>query len=264
LKRASAPPPHRKSGRVRTARLGLGLSLFLFAAVSIGVGGAGAYPMPPTPMPKATPTPSPQPTGNVLPFDSTLLFVLDDPISSKGAKAGQIVRAHLKSALVVGGRAVAPAGTPEQIRIVDASPADIADTYGFVDIYYEPLALPDGRSLPLRAPVARLEPRVSAGHESTVGAEDTVGDIFVPYYPLWQIFRHGKNFVLLTGSELPARTEATISAQANGSIAIVTPPPIPPRNETPNSAFPVIPMATPIGGTPQPRRLPTPAPTPTV
>ncbi|HVR45171.1 MAG TPA: hypothetical protein VMT95_00815 [Candidatus Binatia bacterium] len=213
-------------------------------------------------MPKATPTPSPQPTGNVLPFDSTLLFVLDDPISSKGAKAGQMIRAHLKTALVVGSRTVAPAGAPEQIRIVDASPADIADTYGFVDIYYEPLALPDGRMLPLRAPVARLEPRVSSGHESTVGAEDTVGDIFVPYYPLWQIFRHGKNFVLLSGSELPARTEATISAQPSGSIGIVTPPPLLPGNETPNSAFPVLPMATPIGGTPQAARLPTPSPKP--
>jgi len=49
-----------------------------------------------------------------------------------------------------------------------------------VDIFFEPLALPDGRVLPLRAPVARLEPRDSAGHESTVEAEDTVGDIFVP------------------------------------------------------------------------------------
>ncbi len=213
-------------------------------------------------MPKATPKPSPQPTGNVLPFDSTLAFVLDDPISSKGAKAGQIVRAHLKSALVVGGRSVAPAGTPEQIRIVDASPADIADTYGFVDIYFEPLTLPDGRTVPLRAPIARLEPRVSSGHESTVGAEDTVGDIFVPYYPLWQIFRKGKNFVLQSGSELPARTEATISAQPNGTTAIVTPPPLAPANETPTSAFPVIPMATPIGGTPQPAHPPAASPKP--
>ncbi len=218
--------------------------------------------MPPTPMPKATPKPSPQPTGNVLPFDSTLAFVLDDPISSKGAKAGQIVRAHLKSALIVGGRSVAPAGTPEQIRIVDASPADIADTYGFVDIYFEPLALPDGRTLPLRAPIARLEPRVSSGHESTVGAEDTVGDIFVPYYPLWQIVRKGKNFVLQSGSELPARTEATISAQPNGTTAIVTPPPLAPANETPTSAFPVLPMATPIGGTPEPKHLPAASPKP--
>jgi hypothetical protein len=218
--------------------------------------------MPPTPMPKATPSPSPQPSGNVLPFDSTVLFVLDDPISSKGAKAGQMIRAHLKSALVVGGRTVAPAGTPEQIRIVDVSPADIADTYGFVDIYFEPLALPDGRILPLRAPVARLEPRVSNGHESTVEAEDTVGDIFVPYYSLWQIFRHGKNFVLKPGSEVPARTEATISSQPDGTIGIVTPPPLAPASYVPTSAFPVIPMATPIGATPRPENLPTPSPKP--
>ena len=213
-------------------------------------------------MPKPSATPSPQPTGNVLPFDSTVLFVLDDPISSKGAKTGQMVAAHLKNALVVGGRTVAPAGAPEQIRIVDVSPADIADTYGFVDIYYEPLALPDGRMLPLRAPVARLEPRVSNGHESTVEAEDAVGDIFVPYYSLWQIFRKGKNFVLKAGSELPARTEATISAQPNGTIAIVTPAPLAPGSYVPNSSFPVIPMATPIGGTPRPKTLPTPSPKP--
>jgi hypothetical protein len=218
--------------------------------------------MPPTPMPKASPTPSPQPSGNVLPFDSTVLFVLDDPISSSAAKAGQMIRAHLKSALVVGGRTVAPAAAPEQIRIVDVSPADIADTYGFVDIYYEPLPLPDGRLLPLRAPVARLEPRVSSGHQSTVEAEDTVGDIFVPYYSLWQVFRKGKNFVLKAGSELPARTEATISAQPNGTIGIVTPPPLTAGSYVPNPSFPVIPLATPIGGTPPPKRLPAPSPKP--
>jgi hypothetical protein len=195
-----------------------------------------------------------------LPFDSTLLFVLDDPISSKSSKAGQIVRAHLKNAIVVGGRIVAPAGAPAQIRIVDSSAADIADTYGFVDIFFEPLALPSGRTLPLRAPIARLAPRVSSGHESTVGAEDTVGDIFIPYYPLWQIFRKGKNFVLQAGSELPARTEATVTAQPDGTIAIVTPRPLPPSGEVPNSAFPVEPMATPLGGTPPTHRPPTPSP----
>lgn len=202
--------------------------------------------MPPTPMPKATPSPTAAPT-NVLPLDSSLLVVLDEPISSKSSKAGQLIRAHLKNAIVVSGHVVAPAGTPAQIKIVDVSPSDIADTYGFVDIYFEPLALPDGRMLPLRTPVARLAPRVSSGHESTVEAEDTMGDIFVPYYGLWQIFRKGKNFVLGPGSELPARTQATITAQPNGSIAIVTPQPLAPRLESPTSAFPVVPMATPFG-----------------
>jgi hypothetical protein len=218
--------------------------------------------MPPTPMPKSTPRPTAPPPANVLPFDSTLLFVLDDPISSKASKPGQLVRAHLKNALVVGGRAVAPAGAPVQIRIVDTSPADIMDTYGFVDIFFEPLALGDGRLLPLRTPVARLAPTVSAGHASTVEAEDTAGDIFVPYYPLWQIVRKGKNFVLGPGSVIPANTEATLTTQANGTIAIVTPPPLAASTESPDSAFPISPLATPfgpLGETPRPRTRPRPS-----
>jgi hypothetical protein len=203
-------------------------------------------------MPKSSPSPSPVPSGNVLPLDSSLIFVLDDPISSKSSQAGQTIRAHLKNAIVVGGRVVAPAGTPGQIRIVDSSRSDIMDVYGFVDIYFEPLTLPSGRVLPLRAPIARLEPRLTAGHASTVAAEDTVGDIVVPYYAFYQIFRKGKNFVLGPGAEIPARTQATIIAQPDGTIAVATPRPMQLRDETPNSTFPVMPMATPIGGEPTP------------
>jgi hypothetical protein len=216
-------------------------------------------------MPKPTPTESAPLPGNVLPFDSTLLFVLDEPISSKSSKGGAVVRAHLKEPIVIAGRTIAAAGTPAEIRIVDSSAADIADTYGFVDIYFEPLKLADGRALPLRTPIGRLEPSVSAGHESTVAAEDTAGDIFVPYYSLWQIFRHGKNFVLGAGSVLPAKTEATITARANGAIAIVTPQPLNQSTEPPNATFPVSPIATPFGpevATPRPRTTPSPTPTP--
>jgi hypothetical protein len=224
--------------------------------------------MPPTPLPRPTPSPT-APPPNVFPFDSALLLVLDDPISSKSSKAGEVVRAHLKNAIVVSGHVVAPAGTSAKIRIVDISPSDIMDVYGFVDIFLEPLQLPDGRVLPLRAPVARLAPGVSAGHESTVEAEDTVGDIFVPYYVLYQIFRKGKNFVLRPGSEIPARSEATITAQPNGTIAIATPRPLEPSLEVPNATFPVVPVATPFGpaaeehhrrgATPRPSASPSPA-----
>ena len=218
--------------------------------------------MPPTPPPKATPSPTAPPPGNVVPFDSTLIFVLDESISSKTSKAGEVVNLHLKDALVVGGKTVAPAGTPAHLRILDASASDIADTYGFVDIYFEPMRLPDGRMLPLRAPVARLAPHRSSGHASTVAAEDTVGDIFVPYYSLYQIFRHGKNFVLRPGAEVLARTEAVIAARPNGTIAIVTPHPPAVGTQTPANTFPVVPIATPLGGEPTPRPKKTPAPTP--
>jgi hypothetical protein len=148
---------------------------------------------------------------------------------------------------------------------VAVSGSNIEDKYGFVDIFFEPLGLPDGSVLPLRAPVARLEPRDSAGHESTVEAEDTVGDIFVPYYTLWQIFRPGKNFVLSSGSELPARTAATITSQANGTIAIVTPRPLPQSSEVPDATFPLSPLATPLPTEvpiPKVRYTPSPSPSP--
>ncbi len=225
--------------------------------------------MPLRPIPRPSPSPT-DPPVNVLPFDSTLLFVLDDPISSKSSKAGQIVRAHLKSPIVVNGRTVAPAGAPGQIRIVDVSGSDIEDKYGFVDIFFEPLTLPDGRVLPLRAPAARLEPRVTSGHESTVEAEDTVGGIFLPYYSLWEILRHGKNFVLQPGSEVPARTEATIAGQANGTIAIITPRPLAQGTEVPDATFPLSPLATPLPTyapapkvRPSPSAASTPLPSPT-
>jgi hypothetical protein len=221
--------------------------------------------MPPTPMPKPSPSVTAPPIGDELPLDSRLFFVLDEPISSKGSKAGSYVRVHLKNPIVVAGHTIVPAGAPARIRIVDSSAADILDTYGFVDIFFEPLGLPDGRLLPLRTPIARLSPNVSSGHQSTVEAEDTAGDIFVPYYPVWQILRKGKNFVLGQGSVLPANTEATITVQSDGTVAVVTPPPLTAGNEPANSAFPVSPLATPFGveaQTPRPRSTPHPSPSP--
>jgi hypothetical protein len=248
------------------------------AATSIVLAGrspARAYPIAPTPLPRPSAQTTPQPGGNVLPFDSSLTFVIDEPISSKGSKTGALIGARLKDPLIVGGRVLAPAGTPAKIRIVDVSPADIGDVYGFVDIFFEPLQLPDGRAVPLRAPIARLQPRDSAGHESTVELEDTIEDQVIPYHFLYHVFRKGKNFVLATGSQIPARTEATITALPNGTLAIQTPAPIRLELQAPKSTFPSQPFATPFandsgqshrGGpprsTPSPHPTGTPWPTP--
>ncbi|MEO6834977.1 MAG: hypothetical protein ABI231_03605 [Candidatus Tumulicola sp.] len=201
----------------------------------------------------------------MLPFDSGLVFVLDDPISSKSSRTGQIVGAHLKEPIAVGGRIVAPAGTLAKIRIVAVSAADIGDVYGFVDVFFEPLDLPDGRVLPLRAPIARLAPHDSTGHESTVALEDTIEDQVIPYHYLYHIFRKGKNFVLGAGSELPARTEAALTVLPNGTIAIETPRPPRQNLQMPKPTFPIEPEATPFapGTGPKSRKTPAPVPTPT-
>jgi len=159
---------------------------------------------------------------------------------------------------------LAPAGNPVKIRVVSASPADIGDVYGFVDVFFEPMTLPDGRTLPLRAPVARLEPHVSAGHESTVEWEDTIEDQVIPYHFLYHIFRKGKNFVLKAGSELPARTEATITLLPNGTLAIETPRPLAEGLSMPKATFPTQAPATPFGpGETKSRKTPAPVTTPT-
>lgn len=234
----------------------------LTAAFALPAAPTRAYPIAPTPLPTATAAPTQAPAGNVLPFDSTVLLVLDQPISSKDSKAGEVVKAHLKEPLVVGGRTIAAAGAPAGIRIADVSRADIGDVYGFVDVFVEPLQLTDGRSLPLRAPVGRLEPHVSAGHESTVEWEDTIEDQVIPYHFLYHIFRKGKNFVLGAGSVVPAQTAATLTALPNGTLAIATPAPIPGSLQRPASAFPVVPAATPLPPT-RSRKTPPPLPTPT-
>ncbi len=223
--------------------------------------------LPPHPAATATAAPTPAGSATTLPIDSSLAFVLDDPLSSVSAHAGQVVHLHLAQPIVLGGRVVVPAGTPAVLHVLNAAKAGMADAYGFIDIFFLPLALPNGESLPLRAPAERLTMHVSAGHASTVGIEDTIGDIFIPDYALYQVFRHGKNFVLGKGAVIHARTDATLALAPTGTVAVVTPPPIVTDLETPKAAFPVEPVATPFGPaagpyphTPRPLASPSPSP----
>lgn len=219
-----------------------------------------------TPKPSGSPAASPTPPSNVLPLNSRLTFVLDGTISSASSKTDEMINAHLKNALVVGSHTIANAGTPVQIRILDASPATNPDIYGFVDIFFEPLHLNDGRAIALRPPTSHLNVNSSAGHESTVAVENTIGDIFTPTM-LLHVFRKGRNFVLQPGAEVHALTEAAVEAMPNGTIAIMTPAPIVVEDATPHSSFRTVPLATPNPSyrpqmTPQPLTpgLPTPRP----
>ena len=254
------PFPKRKSARASLALI----FLASVTLVSLGPTGAGrvvAYPMS-TPAPISSPSASPTPASQ-LPYDAGLVFVLDDPISSNHSKPDDIVRIHLKNPLVVGGVVIAPAGSPAKIRVIHAEASQSGDVYGYVDIFFEPLVLPDSRQIPLRAPTSHLTANVSTGHQSTVGMEDTVGDIFVPGYVLYHAFRKGRNFELGPGSEIRARTLATVSVDSRGAIAISTPPPYAIDIATPHSAFSAPPLATPRPTEeplPKPKRGQTPAP----
>lgn len=245
MKRANALPKLQKANAKRVSFLSLLAASVALAAVANVAVTAEAVPMStPRPGPSATNLPTPKPPPNVLPFNTLLTLVLDGTISSGSSKADEIVNAHLKDAIVLNDQTVFPAGTPVRIRILDAAPATNPDIYGFVDIYYEPLQLVDGRAIKIRPVRAHLNVNPSAGHESTVGVENTVGDIFAPGI-LFHIFRKGRNFTLEPGAEIHAYTEAAIELTANGTIAISTPPPLVLEATTPHSSFKSMPMATP-------------------
>jgi hypothetical protein len=223
----------------------MAVSLLLAALAPPAIPRASAYPLvSPPPHNTATPVPSPTP-ANEIPYGTLLTFVLDDPMSSKGSHAGQIVDAHLKTALVIDGHLVAPAGTPERIRILDALPASNPDVYGYLDVYFDPMSLPGGSVIPLQPPTSHLTVDVSAGHQSTVAVEDTIGDIFIPGHFLYHIFRKGRDFTMQPGAQIRARTEATVMLRKDGTIAVTTPAPIVMDSEMPVSTFTAMPFATP-------------------
>jgi hypothetical protein len=254
--------PGARSARASFVTL-MAASVLLAAAAPFAPLAVGAFPIQ-TPRTTASPSSTPPPPSNVLPLDSTLTFVLDDTISSAKSKANDIVKAHLEKALIVHGTTVAPAGTPVEIKIVDAQPAENPDIYGFVDIFFRPMKLPDGRSVPLHAPASHLNVNVTAGHASTAGVENTIGDIFAPTL-LLHVFRKGHNFVLEPGAHINARTDATIVVLQNGTVAIQTPLPIVLDAETPVSSFKSVPMVTPEASVKMPFPVPTmsPGPVPT-
>jgi hypothetical protein len=205
-----------------------------------------AYPLA-SPHASSAPTPTPVADPNVLPLDSTLSFVLDGTISSATSNANDVVNAHLKDALVLNGTTIAAAGTPVRIRILDAKRAENPDIYGFVDIYFYPLSLANGTTIPLRPPTSHLNVNVSAGHASTVEVEDTIGDIYEPTL-LLHVFRKGRNFTLEPGAVIRAQTQATIKVKADGTVAITTPAPVVLDVQTPHSTFNAVPLSTPGGG----------------
>ncbi|MDE2481144.1 MAG: hypothetical protein KGN02_03010 [bacterium] len=247
---ATRPLPLPKSNARASFTTLIAASLALAAIAPLHARRADAFPT--TPAATASPTPTASatldPSSPELPVGARLAFVLDGTISSGSSRANDLVTAHLKDPVVLRDRTIVPAGTPVQIRVLDASPASNPDIYGFVDIYFEAMRLPDGRELPLRAPSSHLSVNTSAGHESTVGVENTVGDIFAPTL-LLHVFRKGRNFTLAPGAVVHAFTEARIALAADGAVAVETPPPLVIDSGMPRSSFRVMPLATP-GGNP--------------
>lgn len=259
----------KKKRRARLSRTGIVAAAIACAAAAVGTASGPAHAITvPTPPPPARgeplATPSGTPNSTILPLNSSLFFVLDGTISSH-SKAGSVVRAHLRDPIVLEDKTIAPAGTPVSIEIAQSSAAQTGNVDGWVDVYFDPLRLASGKSLPLITPSGHIDPHMSAGQLSTRGITDTVGDIFIPGHVLYHMLRKGADVTLKPGTVIRARTAATLSL-ARGGLAISTPPPFKTSLDTPHPDFEPAPVFTPPGfhtPTPKPSPSATPTPTPT-
>jgi hypothetical protein len=198
---------------------------------------------------------------------SPLYFVLDDPLSSSRSRPGDVVHMHLRDPLLLNGSILAPAGTLATLTIVRTHHAASGDNDGSVQISLAPLALPKYGALPVRAINEYLTIDHTAGQLSTRDATDTVVDIFVPTYILWQALRKGHEYVLQPGTVFRALTAAAIDARDPQAIAIVGPQPLFTGGEAPHAAITESPFFTQAPMLPPPpkkgrRGAPTPSPSP--
>jgi hypothetical protein len=214
---------------------------------------AQALPPPQAPIGVATASPSPAPSGATLAYGSTLLFVLDDKIDSRSTRPGTTIRLHLKDALVVNGVALAPAGAPETLEIVNTHAAASGDNDGSVEIHLDPFVLPKpALSVPIRAYHEYLTKERSAGNIATRDTTDTIGDIFIPYHVLYHVFRPGQQFVLEPGTVMKTEIAVTIDASNPQAVVLTTPPPFESTYDMPHSDLTPQPLYTPAPERPHP------------
>ena len=250
------PKSKRKPANLARAAIAALAGACAIASISASPQPARAIVVPKT-ISTSSPLPEPSGTKTDLPANSSIFFILDGDISSRG-QAGTRVRAHLRDPIVIGGITAAPAGAPVAIRILHTQGAQLANQDGSIDIYFEPLTLSNGSTLPLVTPTGHIDPYLTPGQASTRGVTDTVGDIFIPYHFLYHMLRKGMEVDLRPGTVMRARTGAELRFAA-GSLAIITPPAIAGAADAPSAAIKIAPVATPPGFAP-----PTPKPSPSV
>jgi hypothetical protein len=222
-----------------------------------------ALPPPGSPAPqRSVGTTSPAGTVAELPYGAGLEFVLDDAVDSKRTAPGSAVRMHLRSALVLASKVVAPAGTPAAARVISRRPAQTPDIDGSVQVAFDSLPLSGGRHLPIRPSREFWTISQTAGKRSTGALTDAVKDIFIPGHFLYRnLLRGGRELHLPPGTVVRATTLASLSFASRGELLIQAPPPFALGTDIPHTVITPIPFATALP-TPTPKAKPTPKPAP--
>ena len=172
--------------------------------------------------------------GLLLPAGTVETIVLDQAIDSAQTEPGALIRAHIRDAIVVRGKTLAPAGTPVQM-IVSAMRRAGNGASGAIMLRLEPLHLRDDLNLPMRLVHPVLSPLLVAANAE---------DIALPSKAAAESVKRGENLVLPHGTMMRAKTALTIDATDPQKDVLVPPPPYTISTEKPYSAFTPIPLVT--------------------
>jgi hypothetical protein len=178
--------------------------------------------------------PQPAAAGFLLPAGTVVTIVLDQEIDSATVAPGAVIAAHLRDPIVVGGRTLAPAGSPVRIVVTETRRAGDGVS-GEVVLDLAPVRLTDRLDLPLRFVHADLSPLLIAADPE---------DVILPPSPKAQPLKRGFDVILPRGTRLRARTAASVQATSSAGDTLVTPPPYRLSTEKPYAPFTPIPLAT--------------------
>lgn len=200
----------------------------------------------------------PAATGFLLSAGSPQTIVLDHTVSTAELEPGAIIPAHLRDAIVLRGKTLAPAGT--QVHLIVTEIRRAGDGVGGEVVFrIEPVHLADDLSLPMRL----IHPALSA----TLALANP-DDVALPKAKSQPLIR-GADLTLPPGTQLRARTTLTVDATNPQKTVLASPMPYTISTDRPYAAFTPIPLTTynPAAFTPPPRRrrgraTPSPSPSP--
>jgi len=198
----------------------------------------------------------PAAAGFLLSAGSPQTIVLDHTVSSAEMEPGAIVPAHLRDAIVVRGKTLAPAGAPMHLIVTQIRRAGNG-VGGEIVFRVEPVHLADDLNLPMRL----LHPALNA---TLVLANPD--DIVLPAKAKSSPGLSA-DLTLPPGTQLRARTTLTVDATNPNKTVLASPMPYTISTDRPYAAFTPIPLTTYNPNfTPPPRRrgraTPTPSPSP--
>ncbi len=141
-----------------------------------------------------------QPAPVLVPSGTQVILIFDQPLSSKTAKVGQLVRLHVANSLMVGNRTILRAGTPVQGVVQDVTHRKRYGINASLRLAVNPVRSVHGSLIPLepRNVGKSVDKKTGVAGAATVGGAAILGPIGLA----GGYFVHGKPVEIPAGSVL--------------------------------------------------------------